>query len=937
MLCGHRDAAAQQFSLRHYQQMEGLGNLAVTCLLQDHEGFIWVCTENGLYRHDGVDFERFGEAQGIDSTAIRTVVEDSTGSLWVGTAQDLYRGDGLKFVPIRPEGRHLRLAAGLRIAALSPERLLVIADDELLKLSYSAADGEWRSARYFPPELLDAIPALSHLSSVHVDRMDRIWLGCGGAICRVEQGAVKIFDALSGVPDDTWRSWLLDREGRLWARGAAHVAVLEADASRFEVRDPPHAGLTAEVLNVPLAQDAQGRILTSTDVGLSRWQSGWQNYSGTNGIPTTGISAILSTRDGQLWLGLPGHGVARWLGYGHFESWTMGQGLRSNPVWSILPAADHGVLLATRAGCSQIDTAASLVAPCPVGCLPPGEIRVMARRGDVLWVGMTTGGLYRVVTADDADHNAVWVASVPNLRKLYVDAANQLWIGTTQGVSVVAPGSMQVKTLPVPMALGEVADITQDAQGAIWLATQGGLVRGLNGQWTALGVDGEHASAGFATVAAAQDDWLWAGGVAHGLVKLHIAGDRVDEMKWVPDLMMARAAVNFIGIDRRGWVWAGTDDGIAVFDGHVWRRLNANDGLVSNNTMQHAFLADADGSVWVGTSGGVTHLRSPETLLQSAPIDLRITRVMLGVNRLDAHPLPLPWEPNLYLNAHLAQLTDDRAGAITLHMRLRGLRDDWFETRSHDVHLPALGPGHYVLEAFAVDDEHRRASGLAQFSFEVSPPWWRTWWFELTVAMALIFLIVFVVVWRARKKRAQRREQERLDQEHEELLVRATRDALTGLWNRAAILDILAREIQSARQHGTPLALAIIDVDHFKRINDTRGHLAGDEVLRTLGAKLRPRIRSTDALGRYGGEEFLLVVPGATVQRPFLPLERLQRAISEIPFSYAGSPIKVTASLGVAWLNGATDTAEKLLSRADEALYGAKHAGRNCVEYAATG
>jgi diguanylate cyclase len=71
------------------------------------------------------------------------------------------------------------------------------------------------------------------------------------------------------------------------------------------------------------------------------------------------------------------------------------------------------------------------------------------------------------------------------------------------------------------------------------------------------------------------------------------------------------------------------------------------------------------------------------------------------------------------------------------------------------------------------------------------------------------------------------------------------------------------------------------------------------------------------------------------MQRPYLPLERLQRTISKIPFSYAGSPIKVTASLGVAWLTGA-DTAEQLLSRADEALYGAKHAGRNCVEYAAT-
>ena len=147
----------------------------------------------------------------------------------------------------------------------------------------------------------------------------------------------------------------------------------------------------------------------------------------------------------------------------------------------------------------------------------------------------------------------------------------------------------------------------------------------------------------------------------------------------------------------------------------------------------------------------------------------------------------------------------------------------------------------------------------------------------------------------------------------------------------------MARVLVPTGDGDRPLAVAIIDIDHFKSINDTRGHLAGDEVLRTLGAKLSSRIRSADALGRYGGEEFLLVVPGATQQLPFLPLERLQRAVAEIPFIYAGSAIKVTASFGVAWLTGNSDTAERLLSRADEALYSAKRAGRNRLEYAATG
>jgi diguanylate cyclase (GGDEF)-like protein len=289
------------------------------------------------------------------------------------------------------------------------------------------------------------------------------------------------------------------------------------------------------------------------------------------------------------------------------------------------------------------------------------------------------------------------------------------------------------------------------------------------------------------------------------------------------------------------------------------------------------------------------------------------------------------------LDLHLAQFNYGNVGRSYLRVRLRGAGEEWLNTRSHDLHYPRLGPGRYTFEAIAVDPDHQQTSGLTQLSFEILPPWWRAAWFQCAGAATLIALLAVAWNWRMRKLKAHQRELERQKNEHKALLVRATRDALTGLWNRTAILEILAREVKAAKQRATPLAVAIIDIDYFKRINDTRGHLAGDEVLRTLGAKLIGRVRACDSLGRYGGEEFLLVVPGAPTQAPFLPLERLQRAIADIPFSYAGSAIKVTASFGVAWLSAASDTEELLLSRADAALYSAKHAGRNRVEYAATG
>lgn len=931
-----QDAPAQQFTFRQYGQQDGLANLAVTCLLQDRTGFIWICTENGLFRHDGADFERFGESEGIENTVIHSAVEDPLGRLWVGTSHDLYLGDGHRFRPVRPEGRNLNIAPGLRIAALAPGRMLIIEEDQLVELRVSPKDDVWSSSPFFTPEQLRATPSLQHLSSINVDRSGRIWLGCGSGICAVEHGHVDSWQAQADVPEDTWRSFLVDHEGRLWARGLTHVVVLDAGGARFESRDPPHGELTADILNVPLAEDGDGRIITRSDIGLARWEQGhWEEFTRDNGLATVGIAALLIARDGAVWLGSSGHGVARWLGYGNFESWTMAQGLGDHPIWSVLRSAERGILLGTRAGCYRIDETSHLALPCRIDGLPAGEIQLMAERADgSLWIGMTTGGLFRVGAGE---RRADLIANLPLMRRLYADPTDRLWICTNTDVYVVAPGATRVAATPLPAAVGEITDAVEDARGTMWAASQGGLLHWSGERWIALKIDDEHARAGFSSVVAAKDGWLWAGGTSHGLLHLHVERGRVDHADWVAEPVVAQAAAYFTLLDARGWIYLGTDAGVAMFDGQLWRRFSQPDGLIWNDTDQNGGLIDTDGSVWVGTSGGLTHIRYPERLVKTDRIDLRITRASLGEMGLEAGgPHRLPWNANAALKLHLTDLEYGERRPAVLKVRLNGLSDEWFETRDHDLHYPGLAPGRYRFEAIAIDRDHQRSSEPVLLSLEILPPWWRTVWFQLLAAAAAAAVLAGAWNWRMRKLKAGRMALERQIKEHEALLHRATRDALTGLWNRASILDILAREIELANQQSTPLAVAIIDIDHFKHINDTRGHLGGDEVLRTLGAKLTSKIRAADSLGRYGGEEFLLVVPGVPAQRPFLPLERLRRIIARLPFSFNGAPISVTASFGVAWL-APGDSAQDLLARADSALYSAKYGGRNRVEYAAAG
>ncbi len=172
---------------------------------------------------------------------------------------------------------------------------------------------------------------------------------------------------------------------------------------------------------------------------------------------------------------------------------------------------------------------------------------------------------------------------------------------------------------------------------------------------------------------------------------------------------------------------------------------------------------------------------------------------------------------------------------------------------------------------------------------------------------------------------------------HELLQFKATHDALTGLWNHAAILDLLQRELARAHRQAAPLGVLMADLDHFKRINDAHGHLAGDEVLRQAASRLTAAVRVYDAVGRYGGEEFLIVMPGCDSATTRDRAEHLRAAVGNHPVKIAKGAIPATLSIGaVSTSEWRGADAEVLLRAADEALYRAKAAGRNRVEIAST-
>jgi diguanylate cyclase (GGDEF)-like protein len=934
--CAH----GQAISLATFTQAQGLSSLEDNCLLQDRRGFVYTCTENGLFRYDGHVFQRIDPASGLHGNFIAALHQDADGRLWVGTRTGLYVGDGQRFAPVAEQSPPLSIDPGATLADLDG-RLYAVNQHRLWLIERTGT--QWRARSRFDAATMQSTPELMDVTSVFADGR-ALWFGCSKSLCELIGNQLHVWREREGIPADTWTSYLRTHDGTLWVRSPRYIRALSPGSTAFVSHDLQGARVVTAYLD--MVEDDRGRLLTRANDGLARWDGhNWRVFGTSNGLPDIGIDGLLYDSTHVLWIGTYGRGVLQWRGYGQMQGWQAAQGLDSSPSWAIARAADGALWIGDELGGSMLAPGASRLSSWPLkapplaqettalSALPHGDMLAAYYSGELLRYSAQRG------TTEQVAHSPAYIYY------MFVDSRGLAWLCTERGLYVYDGHTLQrAGEGIVPDNL--FTDAEEDAQGRVWFVGNAGLFRLDHNHWTRIRVTGAPSDQDFMHLDLMPQGDFYLSGNFDGLWHGHVTAGNTMPVQHIADGLLDHTRIYFIRHDRRGWLWIGGTDGVELFNGQRWRRLTQDDGLIWDDIAGAGFFEDSDGSVWIGTSNGVSHILHPDALVSVDPPEVVITALTHGgAPEPPASSYRFDYAPEQPLSLRLATLGAPTRSNLQYRYRLQGLERDWVNSDRPQVDYPPLPPGDYVFEVSVYDPDSRQLSPVVQLPLRIVPPWWQRK--QAILAGLLLFLLGILIAGQLRTRHLRKRaralerlvalrthelevDKQALEEARAALWQQATHDSLTALPNRSRVLELLASAMTNATEHGQPLAVALIDLDNFKRINDHYGHLAGDAVLIESATRLRDALPKGAALGRYGGEEILIVIPGAVPDDP-APFEALRGYIAQSPFAGDGVHLEVTCSIGVTWLRPQDHNGFDLIRRADAALYVAKTAGRNRV------
>ncbi|HEY6925994.1 MAG TPA: diguanylate cyclase [Steroidobacteraceae bacterium] len=974
----------------HYTDPETASGMALT---QDGAGFIWLATQGGLTRWDGYHFRRYtadpqtpgslpdgfllalymddrgrlwvgtsagglarydaehdtfaviSSADGLSDPAVAAIAGDGSGGLWLGTGAGLDHMDAYGVVQRAPHdpAHAYNLPEGAITSVLM---------DQSGALWVGTPHGLWRRPRgsqaAFSEVSLDT-PEDSHpaISRLFEDSAERIWVGtrAHGAfvIEREAVHAVRESGTGSTLESDRVTSIAEATPREVWI-GTYGDGIIAVDPQTGATRWIRHRADTPTSLYddyvYALYRDRSGLMWVSNIESLSQYDprdNGVFTLFGGTGRPE-GISGkktfvVAPMTDGRIWLGVNGgidimdpvHGR---VGQLVPDATHPGRSLPKGRVQAIVPEADV-VYIATQQGLYRSDRDGQHIFQVIVpGRSPAASVRDICLVGDVLWLGGDEDGLWAV---DLREINKPVVrlhltaALLGDARVASIDrgAGSTLWVGTRKSLVSVDAISGSVERVPVdpddPTQLSGafVASTLTDHQGRLWVASFGYGVamlerREANGRW-------------------------------------HFRRFTLREG-------LPHPGVDKLLEDRFGNIWVSTDDGIAVIDGKSFtiHALQAPQGVGIRTFFTSAGAVSAEGEIIFSGAGGLVVVQ-PERLTHwdySAPVvvtDVHVGNLPLPVGPFNqaTNPAAIQISPdNRRLKVEFSALDYSAPERNRYAYRLRGFDADWIpaEPRSRAATYTNVPPGNYTLQLRGSNRDGLWSRPL-ELAVHVLPAWYETFWFRVTAVVGGLLLIWALVQARTAFLYRRQRELQNLvaertaELERRSLQLRESQrqleqiayvDPLTGLANRRLFEDEMRQRIKVITSGGGGgFSLLLIDLDGFKKINDTLGHDAGDALLKVTAQRLVGAVRESDHVARLGGDEFAVVLAQTCeLLSVEIVCRRILKSITE-PVPFGDTTMRVSASIGSARCPAQGTASDSLYKCADLALYEAKASGRN--------
>jgi diguanylate cyclase (GGDEF)-like protein len=961
-----------------------LSNNNTFALVESHDGLIWIGTDPGgldVYDPETGKFSVYVHAendpQSLADNSVWSLMEAKDGAIWAGTRGGLSRLDRQtgKFKNYLVDAKNPRALAGAVVYRIYQDRAGTI----------------WVATRNglqrYDPQTDDFTlfannPKDSHsISSSNVwamleDREGVFWVGTrGGGLNRFDRasGTFKAYqhdlkDAHSLSDNNVWNVYE-DSAGRLWVvteNGGLNLFDRQTETFTSFQHNPNDPFSVSNNDLYWLTEDRSGVLwITSRYGGVNKfypglWRFGlYRSVAGdSNSLSSNNVYSVLADPDGVLWIGTFGGGINR------FD-----RTIHTNTVYQNDPKDDHS--------------------------LSNDKVQYLFRdEKGVLWASTSGGGLNRLDprtgkfsvfkhSTEDPD-----TLSSNFLTTIATAANGRLWVGTLgYGLDLFNPQTGKVEktyannpTDPNSLTEDTVYDLAVDAAGRVWIATARGgleLLDPKTGQFTHhRAVDGDENTILGDTVHSIFLDeaggMVWAG-TASGLSGLNLATQQWQNYTTRDGLPNDTV----VGVEPgpKGELWVSTGKGISHFNiaQKTFTNYDARDGLQGDQFEIASSSSSPDGEIYFGGSNGLTVVH-PNDLAKNAylpPVVFTDFQLFNQSIPVGSAMLPKPVEKTQQIilqydqsvfTIQFAALSYQLSSKNLYQYKMVGFDKDWSPPRSkREVTYTNLPAGEYTFMVRAANNDGVWNDTAAQVMIiKVLPPWWETWWFRGAIALLLIGLIYGGVNLRIRNINAMNRTlerrvtertqeledaQDRLSMANEELqsqldeitdlekVVRemAIHDALTNLYNRHYLSERLPGEFNRAQHEHHCIAFLLMDIDHFKMVNDRFGHQNGDLALRQVSQIVLSRIRESDIACRYGGEEFMVIMANIEIPEVLERAEQLRQAIEALRITDQGQEICITASIGVAIYPLHGGSQDQILSCADAALYQAKHAGRNQV------